>query len=98
MRRKEWSLLLLVGVLSLCLGCIEFPEFLTLTNDVSNDFTVSPTSAGTSATVKIQVADVQQKAAEAMRRPSNDAFIALTAPVTELSSRDLLVLHSFWRT
>jgi hypothetical protein len=97
-RQKGWTLLLLIGFLSLCVACIETPEMLTLTDDVSNDFTIFPTAAKTSAAVEIRVADDHQENAKTVRHPRDRAFLALAERVDCPSSSDLLALHSFWRT
>jgi hypothetical protein len=100
-RQKGWALLLLIGLVSLCVACIEAPEMLTLTDDVSNDFTILPSVEEASAVVEIRVADNRQENAEAVRDPRYHGYhtsLVWDERVNCVSSCDLLALHSFWRT
>jgi Na+-translocating ferredoxin:NAD+ oxidoreductase RnfE subunit len=97
-RRKRCWLVLLVGFLCFCIASTELPELLTLTNNTSNDFTVGATVAKTSVMVAVQLSKVRQQIPQPVLRPPDYVIFDLAEPVTCFSSRDLLVLHSFWRT
>jgi len=100
-RRHRCFFWVVCGVLVICLAGIELPELLTLTNDTSNDFTTSLTSSEASAPVQIRVADSHRydagAAALCLLRGSY-IFPATLDGLARRSARDLLVLHSFWRT
>ena len=102
MRRNRCLLWVVCGFLVVCLAGIELPELLTLTNDTSNDFTTFLTSAKTAATVHVFVVHNQQEKTGVLHRADypNDyfLFVAVDDTVAARPPRDLLVLHSFWRT
>lgn len=99
MRRSRFLLWVICGCLAVCLAGIELPELLTLTNDTSNDFTTSLTSSKTSIAVDLDVAISRQKKAGVVHHVDyrEDCFLAVVDTLTH-RSRDLLVLHSSWRT
>jgi hypothetical protein len=102
-RRQNNCVLWLVSfALIVCLAGLELPELLTLTNDTSNDFTTFLHSSEKSAApVQLRVADLH--AAKRSLAPRHiygfchQLFATIDTPA-RLSARDLLVLHSFWRT
>lgn len=101
MRRNRCLLWVVCGLLAVCLAGMELPELLTLTNDTSNDFTTFLTSAKTAATVHVYVTHNQQEKTGAVHHVDypDDCFPAVLDTVTVTRQpRDLLVLHSFWRT
>jgi hypothetical protein len=89
---------LLAGLLFLCLACLEIPEMSTLTDDVSNDFTILTHGSDSSECI----ACVQ--AVEANReQPIATQQIEFVAPPTarpamQPGSSDLLALYSLRRT
>lgn len=97
-KRGEVSILLLSGLLFLCLACLEIPEMSTLTDDVSNDFTILAAPSATAAVVvRTGIADTEQIEAEASRQ-LRVASPRRTRPGAGPPSRNLLALHSLWRT
>jgi hypothetical protein len=98
-RRNRCLLWVLCGFLAICLAGIELPELLTLTNDTSNDFTTFLRSSKTAATVHVYVVHSQQEKTGVVHRVDypDDSFLPVLVTVTR-QPRDLLVLHSFWRT
>jgi hypothetical protein len=100
-RRNRCFLWVVCGLLVVCLAGIELPEFLTLTNDTSNDFTISLTSLEDAAPLQIHAADAKPYDAAAVpRRPGHTdyGFRAALDTIAWRNPRDLLALHSFWRT
>lgn len=101
-KQNRCFLWLTCGVLVICLAGIELPEFLTLTNDTSNDFTTSLISSESSRPAQRNVAGCQQH--ENVRGPvlrpalACGYFRAAIDPAAQRNPRDLLVLHSSWRT
>jgi len=95
--RIPLSIWLLGGLLVLCLACLEIPEMNSLGDDTSNDFTFSTASAvASAAVVAVPVSDTEA-----------DGSITISAAAQESSSlsfncqsasRDVLALHSLWRT
>lgn len=101
MRRNRCLLWVVCGFLVVCLAGIELPELLTLTNDTSNDFTTFLTSSKTAATVHVFVVHTQHEKTGVVHRADypDDCFLAVAVVDTvSRPPRDLLVLHSFWRT
>jgi hypothetical protein len=97
-KRKSLLFVLVSVLLFLCLACLEIPEMSTLTDDVSNDFTIL--THGSSAT-EIVVSAKQTEATpkeptDANRQESASDSVAV--PIFRLSSRDLLAFHSIRRT
>jgi hypothetical protein len=92
------SIYLVASLLFLCLACLEIPEMSTLTDDVSNDFTILIHGSDSSEAI------VCVKAAEAKReRPAAAPKIEFATqptagPATQPGSRDLLALYSLRRT
>lgn len=102
-RRNKCLLWVICGLLAVCLAGIELPELLTLTNDTSNDFTTFLTSAKTAATVHVFVVHTQHEKTGVVHRvdyPDDECFpaVAVVDTIVTHPPRDLLVLHSFWRT
>lgn len=101
-RQNRWLLWAICGLLVICLAGIELPEFLTLTNDTSNDFTTSLISSEASGSIQIDVADSQEHGnlCASVPRPALTCYCLCAAldPLTRRNSRDLLALHSSWRT
>jgi hypothetical protein len=101
-RQNRCLLWVVCGVLLVCLAGTELPELLTLTNNTSNDFTTFLSSSKATPAIHIAVVDHQQK--DCCPKPllilnrSDHCFLAILDIVTARSSRDLLELHSFWRT
>lgn len=92
------SIWLLSGLLFLCLACLEIPEMSTLTDDVSNDFTILTTpSASAAVVVRTAIADTEQIETDASRR-IQVVSPRRTRPGAGPPSRNLLALHSLWRT
>lgn len=97
-RHGGLSVCLLSGLLFLCLACLEIPEMSTLTDDVSNDFAILTTPSATAAVVvRTGIAHTEQIEAEASRQ-LHAASPQRTRPGAGPPSRNLLALHSLWRT
>jgi hypothetical protein len=99
-RRNRRFLWLICGILVLALAGSELPELLTLTNNTSNDFTTYLTSSNTAAALRIHAAILQQRISSVglRRNYHGDSLLLIVDAATRGSPRDLLVLHSFWRT
>jgi hypothetical protein len=92
------SMCLFSGILGLCLVCLEIPEMSALNDDTSNDFTfLRATSANVTVVVAARAAETGAGASSSIA-----AAVPLQAPAfespPELAPRDLLALHSSWRT
>lgn len=100
-RRNRCVFWFVCGILVVCLAGIELPELLTLTNDTSNDFTTSLVSSKAASAVPIHSADSQQRNAGRSvlhRAYAYYCFPTTFNPTSWQSPRDLLALHSLWRT
>jgi len=89
---------MLAGLLFLCLACLEIPEMSTLTDDVSNDFTILRHSSDS-----VEVIASAKKVERVREQPAAVQQIEFAAqpaarPATRPGSRDLLALHSLRRT
>jgi hypothetical protein len=103
MRSNHKGLLFLAvaGLLFVCLACLEIPEMSTLTDDVSNDFTILiHGSSATQSVVCAKLAHTVTPQASASKRIDFSEFVAETATeeIAHPGSRDLLALHSLRRT
>jgi hypothetical protein len=98
MKRRGLLFCLVSGALFLCLSCLEIPEMSTLTDDVSNDFTIL--TYGVSASGVVAYAKKRQKAPKQRTgTQSPEPFPQQAAVLTiQPGSRDLLALHSLRRT
>ncbi len=97
-KQKGPCVYLLAGLLFLCLACLEIPEMSTLTDDVSNDFTIlrhGPDSVEVIARAK-KVEQVREQPAAVQQ--IEFAAPPAAQPATRPGSRDLLALHSLRRT
>jgi hypothetical protein len=92
------SICLISTLLFLCLACLEIPEMSRLNDDVSNDFTILTTpSHATSTDAKIRSVEAKRENADALSRLHSVTFATGARPERP-EHRDLLALHSFWRT
>ena len=97
-RQKGTFLFAVCGVLFLCLACLELPEMSTLTDDVSNDFTIlSHGSDSSEVVVCVKAAEVERKQPTSIQQIDFSARPA-ARPTAAPGSRDLLALHSLRRT
>lgn len=97
-KEKGLSVYLLAGLLFLCLACLEIPEMSTLTDDVSNDFTILRHSSDS-----VEVIARAKKVEQVREQPAAVQQVEFAAqlaalPATRPGSRDLLALHSLRRT
>jgi hypothetical protein len=97
-KRKGLFFVLVSGLLFLCLACLEIPEMSTLTDDVSNDFTIL--THGSSSTEVIVCANQTQTVSRqsVAHRRAEFSFSAIEISTIPPESRDLLALHSIRRT
>lgn len=96
-KHREFSICLLSGILFLCLACLEIPEMSSLTDDVSNDFTILTTPSATSTLVIRTGANTEQVETDASRRVQV-VSPRRTRPGAGPPSRHILTLHSIRRT
>lgn len=97
-KRKGFLFVLVSVLLFLCLACLEIPEMSTLTDDVSNDFTILPHNAGaTEMVVSARETEVAPRHHTLGCRHESPAF-GFAAPIFLPGARDLLALHSLRRT
>lgn len=97
-RQKGMFLFAVCGLLFLCLACLELPEMSTLTDDVSNDFTILTHGSDSSEVVVcVKAAEVERKQPASIRQIEFSA-LPTPRPTPEPGSRDLLALHSLRRT
>lgn len=97
-RQGGLCIYLLAGVLFLCLACLEIPEMSTLTDDVSNDFTILTHGSDSSEVVVCVKAAEQVRERTAAAQQIEFAAQPIARPATQPGSRDLLALHSLRRT
>lgn len=100
-KQRRFLFVLVSALLLLCLACLEIPEMSTLTDDVSNDFTILV--HGSSATQIVVCAKLArtispQPAAAKSVEFGQFAVEKATEEVAHPCSRDLLALHSLRRT
>lgn len=96
-KRKGVFFVLVSALLFLCLACLEIPEMSTLTDDVSNDFTIlTHGSNGPEVVVCTEKAQATPQRLVAPR-PRGTAFHTIALPQPRLGLRDLLALHSIRR-
>jgi hypothetical protein len=97
-KRKGPCVYLLAGLLFLCLACLEIPEMSTLTDDVSNDFTILRHGSDSAEVIARAKKVEQAREQPAAVRQIEFATEPATRPATRPGSRDLLALHSLRRT
>jgi hypothetical protein len=86
------------GLLLLSLACLEIPEMSALKDDVSNDFTFLRTdSASSIVVVEVRVADTEMERVSTISAAAPACSSAFEA-ASDSVPRDLLALHSLWRT
>jgi hypothetical protein len=97
-KRKGLFFVLVSAFLFLCLACLEIPEMSTLTDDVSNDFTIL--THGSSASEIIVCSEQAEAKPQQLvtPQPREPAFRTIALPQSQVGSRDLLALHSIRRT
>jgi hypothetical protein len=89
---------LLGGLLFLCLACLEIPEMNSLSDDTSNDFTIVTTGLVASvAVVVVRVSDTEADGPITISAAARESSSASTF-LSQRASRDVLALHSLWRT
>ena len=100
-RRKGLFFVLVSVLLFLCLACLEIPEMSTLTDDVSNDFTIlTHGSSATQIVVCAKLAHTISTQPAAAKSVEFSEFVVekVAEEAAPQSSRDLLALHSIRRT
>ncbi len=89
---------LLSAFLLLCLACLEIPEMSALNDDVSNDFTFLRTDSNSSiAVVEARAAGTKNESSPKLP-PAPPVSHSTFKPISNPAPRDLLALHSLWRT
>jgi hypothetical protein len=97
-KHREFSICLLSGILFLCLACLEIPEMSSLTDDVSNDFTILTTPSATSTLIiRTGIANTERVKTDASRWVQV-VSPRRTRPGAGPPSRHILTLHSIRRT
>ena len=89
---------LVAGLLFLCLACLEIPEMSTLTDDVSNDFTILIHGSDSSEAVACDKAAEAKRGQPAAAPKIEFATERTVGLETQPGSRDLLALYSLRRT
>lgn len=99
-KRISLWICLLGGLLFLCLACLELPEMHSLRDDTSNDFTIlaTTTSVASVVAVAVRISDTQTDLPAANPVLAPLKWISVSVLPGESAPRDLLILHSFWRT
>ena len=99
-KRASIGALLLMGVLVFTLACLEIPELSHLTDDISNDFTVSVHDTGAVVeAVDVKPAIPSKPAVMGLgNRQATSSTVLRERAVVVHSSRDLLHLYSIRRT
>jgi hypothetical protein len=89
---------LLLGLLLLCVACLELPEMSALNDNASNDFTILRAASPSSVVVvAVRVVDSETEGLSTISAAASASSSAFEF-TSERAPRNLLSLHSLWRT
>jgi hypothetical protein len=97
-RHRGSSVCVVAGLLFLCLACLEIPEISTLTDDVSNDFTILIRGSDSSEAIVCVKAAEAKRGQPAATQQIEFVPLPIVRTATRPGSRDLLAFYSLRRT